>query len=156
MTLPRGMVEDMEGVLRGAVEALFMTMAGVEPRYVEMRTRDGFVVNADVAGVMILEGENPGLIACGTSSRLGRELIAKMTGLNEDGLGTEEMLDGLSEMVNMIAGHIKTRCPELGISLTPPLAVAGTDCALTWKTDRPVLELDFEVDGERFCVVAGL
>ncbi len=126
MTSPREMAAGMEEVLRGAVGALFMTMAGIEPCFREARLQDNFFITADVAGIMYLTGEEPGLIACGVSSQLGRSIIGKMTGLPEDELHDRDMLDGLAEVVNIIAGHIKTRWPETGIRLTPTLALSGT------------------------------
>ena len=156
MTGPTGIAGITEEVVRSAVDALFMTMAGTEPRFIEVRLLDEFFLAADVTGIMYLAGDSPGLIACGVSAELGRSIIGKMTGQPEEGLGERDVLDGLAEVVNIIAGHIKTRCPEMGISLTPPLALSGTGCALTWKTNRRVTSLHFDVNGERFNVVAAL
>jgi len=150
------MVAEMEDVLRSAVGVLFMTMAGTEPCFRETRSSDEFSLKADVAGVMYLAGAEPGLVACGVSEWLGRRIIGRMTGLAEDDISVKDLLDGLAEVVNIVAGHMKTQCPQMGISLTPPIALSGKDCVLAWKTHRPVMSLEFEVEGERFTVVAGL
>jgi CheY-specific phosphatase CheX len=150
------MVTEMEDVLRSAVGALFMTMAGVEPCFKELRRSDEFCMSADVAGVMYLAGAEPGLVACGVSEELGRCIIGRMTGLPRDEISGKDLLDGLAEVVNIIAGHMKTQCPQMEISLTPPIALSGKECVLAWKTHRPVMSLEFEVEGEKFTVVAGL
>jgi len=156
MTTPASMVTEMEDVLRSAVGALFMTMAGMEPCFKDIRRSDEFSITADVAGLMYLSGAEPGLVACGVSEELGRCIIGRMTGLPAEEIRDRDLLDGLAEVVNIIAGHMKTRCPEMGISLTPPIALSGKGCALTWKTYRPVMTLVFDVEGEEFTVVAGL
>ncbi len=156
MTTPRTMDTEVEGVLRSAVGALFLTMADVEPCFVEARRSDVFCMSSDVAGLMYLAGAEPGLVACGVSEGLGRTIIGRMTGLPQEEIRERDLLDGLAEVVNIIAGYMKTQCPEMGISLTPPIAVAGKGCALAWKTYRPVMALDFDVEGEKFSIVAVL
>jgi len=146
----------IEDVLKGAVSSLFMTMVGTEPIYKNTRDSAEFSLTVDVAGIMHLTGAQPGMVACGASEDLARDIIGKMTGVDKNELTEREISDGLAEMVNILCGFIKTQCTAMDITLTPPVSVSGRECSIRCKVHRPVTILDFEVDGKEFSVVAGL
>jgi len=153
VTITNNMIEE---VLRAAVSSLFVTMAGTEPLCKRAEESDEFSLAADVAGVMCLAGTQPAVVACGGSEDLARNIVGRMTGVAEEELSGTDIADGLGEVVNIICGFIKTQCPEMEVALTPPLAVSGKGCSLIWKAHRPVVKLDFDVDGNKLTVVAGL
>jgi len=146
----------IEEVLRAAVSSLFVTMAGTEPLCKRAGESDEFSLAADVAGVMYLTGAQPAMVACGGCEDLARNIVGRMTGVAENELSGTDISDGLGEVVNILCGFIKTQCPEMEITLTPPLAVSGKECSIIWKSHRPVMVLDFDVDGKELTVVAGL
>ncbi len=146
----------IEDVLKGAVSSLFTTMVGTECDYKRTRDSAEFFLTVDVAGIMHLTGAQSGMVACGASEDLARDIIGRMTGVAENELTEIEISDGLAEMVNILCGFIKTQCPEMEISLTPPLSVAGKECSIRCKVHRPVTIVDFDVDGKEFTVMAGL
>ncbi|MFQ5428344.1 MAG: hypothetical protein ACE5EZ_05125, partial [Thermodesulfobacteriota bacterium] len=69
--------------LQSAVNSLFTTMIGTEPAYKEGRESDTFTLQTDVAGIMYIRAENPGMVACGVPLVLARSIIGKMTGVAE-------------------------------------------------------------------------
>ncbi|MCP3677258.1 MAG: chemotaxis protein CheX [Deltaproteobacteria bacterium] len=148
--------ERIQEGIRSAVTSLFMMMIGSEPTFKGVREAAGFSLTEDVAGVMYLPGERTGMVACGVPEQLARSIVGKMTGIEKDELGEADISDGLAEVVNMLSGSIKTQCPELGFTLTPPISLFGTECCVTWKVDHPSIILDYDVEGSDFTVVACL
>lgn len=144
-----------EGI-RNAVSSIFMMMIGSEPTFKGVKEIVGFSLTGDVAGLMYLPCERSGLIACVVSEKLARTLISRMTGADEGELVSDDISDGIGEMVNMLAGSFKTQHPESGITLTPPIALIGSGCSLTWKVDHPSIVLEYEVEGCPFTVAVSL
>ena len=142
--------------LRNAVSSIFTMMIGGEPVFKGAKEIDGFSLTGDVAGLMYLPCERSGLIACVVSEKLARTLVARMTGTDEGDLVSDDIADGIGEMVNMLAGSFKTQHPESGITLTPPLSLIGPGCSLTWKVDHPSTILEYEVEGCPFTVAVSL
>ncbi|MCK5237312.1 MAG: chemotaxis protein CheX [Deltaproteobacteria bacterium] len=144
-----------EGI-RNAVSSLFMMMIGSEPTFKGVKELAGFSLSGDVAGLMYLPAERSGIIACAVPETLARTIVSRMTGLNEEELGSDDISDGIAEAVNMIAGSFKTQHPELGITLTPPISLVGTECCLSWKVDHPSIVLDYDIEGSTLTVAASL
>ncbi len=142
--------------LQGAVSSLFNTMIGLEPLYKEGTEADTFSLSADVAGIMYIQADPPGMVACGAPTVLARSIIGKMTGIAEAELEEGDISDGLAEMVNMLCGHIKTQLPELCINLTPPLSLIGRESKVCWKTAHPSIVLRFDISGSELTVAAAL
>lgn len=142
--------------LQDAVSTLFITMIGTEAVCKESRESATFSLSADVAGIMFLLTDPPGMVACGAPAGLASNIIGKMTGINESELGSGEISDGFAEMVNIICGHIKTQYPDMRVNLTPPLSLIAKESELCWKLAHPSVILTFDIMGSELTLAASL
>jgi len=138
--------------LKNTVFEVMGTMALAEVTATDIGESEEFLVSGPAAGLMLLAGERPGMVAVSMSESLVRGVVAGITGAAPESLSRQDLLDGIAEIVNMLCGGMKTKVADAGIQLSPPLAVLGNDCTLAWKTDRPTGVLTFEMSGESFTV----
>ena len=77
-----------------------------------------------------------------------------MLGADETPEDMSEIADGAGEIVNMIAGNIKTRCIESGVTfnLSIPMVMCGKEMVLRLQEEVHGLRVPFLVDGEEMYV----
>ena len=144
-------------ILKESVEEIFLTMAGFKVSFKDMKEVNGFSITGDITGLMFLQGDQPGMLACSVSSDFARTLTADMTGIKEDDVNDSETADIMSEMINMICGRIKSQGVDgVSFTLTPPLSISGGDHTVLGKTDHPAIILTFECKDRLFNVISSL
>ncbi|MBF0124509.1 MAG: chemotaxis protein CheX [Magnetococcales bacterium] len=143
--------------LRDATIQVLRTMAGREVAYVGLSAMNQFVLKDEACGVVRLRGSVSGLVAISCGLDLAQYLVSCIIGVAIDEIGQEELLDGVSELTNMICGGVKTHLGGGGgVELLPPLAVVGSEYVAQWKTDCDTSVLLFRVDDNTFRVYASV
>jgi CheY-specific phosphatase CheX len=142
-------------ILKESVEEIFLTMAGLKISYKEVKEVNGFSITGDITGLMFLESDQSGMIACSVSYDFARTVATGMTGIKECDVTDKQANDIMAEIINMICGRIKSQgLDEKSFSLTPPLSISGNGHTVLWKTDHPALILTFEGPGGPFDVIS--
>lgn len=117
-----------------SMKEIFLTMAGIslEPNdKVEHKTDDKKII----IGAMILRGENNYLITIETDYQSASLIISNMTGVPSEELQADDLVDGIQELVNMVAGSTKNNLEALqcGFTLTSTFAFKGNDVSFFTK-----------------------
>lgn len=139
-------------VLRALVEAAretlgTMAMADLEttgaPRPVEE------VENLGAASSIALSGPGEGLLLVSFDAGAARELVASMLGLGPDELSMPDLLDGVGEIANMIAGGAKKTLAggPHHFDLSIPTVVWKEKSLLRGPKGTPGVALDGRVGG---------
>ena len=122
--------------------------------------------NAPVTGIIGLSGKCTGFISVTMSEQVSLRAVA---GLTQDDVKkiSSQVLDGVGELTNMIAGGLKTKLYNTNWTITEitiPSVILGTHYDISYAKGIDFCGVSFEVDipdtltiGERiFCVSASL
>ena len=132
--------------LRVTVLEIMNTMVMTEVIYAGMETKKFFQLNRPVGGLVLLQGSHDGMIGVSCDIDLLKAIVSGIIGLPVDDLENEDLLDGASELANMVGGGMKTKAKIPGVVLSPPMAILGSDYMAEWKTDRPTEVLTFQME----------
>jgi len=133
---------------------VFSTMLGMEAQFGEQFVEDpGKGLTMGVIGIIGLVGEWTGTAVVSCSSPLACK-IANTLFMQEYPSVTDEVLDAVAEMTNMIIGNLKnsleTKLGQMGLSI--PAVVFGRNFATRRSGKESWYVIQFVVDGERFDV----
>lgn len=133
---------------------VFSTMLGMEAQFGEQFVEDpGKGLTMGVIGIIGLVGEWTGTAVVSCSSPLACK-IATTLFMQEYPSVTDEVLDAVAEMTNMIIGNLKNslenKLGQMGLSI--PAVVFGRNFATRRSGKESWYVIQFVVDGERFDV----
>ncbi len=76
-----------------------------------------------------------GLVKVQIEKNFAMSTVADMTGVHKDDLENAFIMDGVGEIVNMVAGFTKSKLREENIAfdLTPPFVIYGSDYGIKFK-----------------------
>lgn len=109
----------------------------------------------DVSAIIGLAGETVGAVVLSFTHDSAIAIISKMAGKKYAALGSE-VLDGVGEMVNIIAGNAKKDLDEFRIMISLPGVVTGSDYRIHWPEGIPVVCIPFQSDLGAFNVNVSL
>lgn len=117
------------------VEALKDTVATMAGITMEPGDETGFTGVAAMGGMMVLCGNSPAVLMILADQPSAAAIVTYMTGIDSSELTAGDLRDGLSELVNMVAGTVRGRLAgtEHCFSLSSPLAVTGEHLAVYAK-----------------------
>jgi chemotaxis protein CheX len=146
--------EEIVEWVTGATHEVFQTMLGMEASFTEHYVEDpGKGLSMGVIGIIGLVGEWTGTAVVSCSSPLACR-IANTLLLQEYPSVTDEVLDAMAEMTNMIIGNLKnsleTKLGTMGLSI--PAVVFGRNFATRRSGKESWYVMQFVVEGERFDV----
>jgi chemotaxis protein CheX len=133
---------------------VFQTMLGMDAKFGEYFVEDpGKGLSMGVIGIIGLVGDWTGTAVVSCSSPLACK-IANTLLMAEYPNVTDEVLDAVAEMTNMIIGNLKnsleSKLGTMGLSI--PAVVFGRNFATRRSGKESWYVIQFEVDGERFDV----
>ncbi len=146
--------EEIVSWVTSATNEVFQTMLGMDAKIGESYIEDpGKGLSMGVIGIIGLVGDWTGTAVVNCSSPLACK-IANTLFMQEYPSVTDEVLDAVAEMTNMIIGNLKNsleeRLGQMGLSI--PAVVFGRNFATRRSGKESWYVLQFEVDGERFDV----
>lgn len=100
---------------------------------------------------MGLAGDSDGVLVISLTSRLAKQIVGSMLGMSEDEFDSDaDILDGVGEIGNMVAGGAKTTLAKGGLSfkLSLPTTVAGDKIVLQPKSGTPGAIVDCKIGSE--------
>jgi chemotaxis protein CheX len=105
----------------------------------------------EVSGIIGLAGETTGAVVLSFPRETAMAVVGRLSGKTYLGL-TNEVLDGVGELVNIIAGNAKKDLEEFRIVISLPGVIVGTSYRIKWPDGIPVIAIPFESDLGRFSV----
>lgn len=82
-------------------------------------------------GIVGFSGQLTGNIALSLSDETAKHLVTRLVGYEVDEIS--DIVDGVSEFVNMVAGNTKAEFMELDISLSLPEIIRGENIQLNFR-----------------------
>lgn len=97
----------------------------------------------EVSGIIGLAGETVGAVVLSFSRETAIKVVSKMEKVHYTALGAE-VIDGVGELVNIIAGNAKKDLLEYRIEISLPGVVTGKAYQIHWPDRIPVVGIPFE------------
>jgi chemotaxis protein CheX len=67
-----------------------------------------------ISGAIVISGKKLMMLSLSMSEHTAKGLVSLITGLNQEDLGEEDFIDGVAELVNIVAGKIKAKLNAAG------------------------------------------
>ena len=96
----------------------------------------------DVSAIIGLAGETAGAVVLSFSHDSAIAIVSKFAQKKYAALGSE-VIDGVGELVNIIAGNAKKDLNEFRIMISLPGVVTGSDYRIHWPEGIPVVCIPF-------------
>ena len=96
----------------------------------------------EVSGIIGLAGETVGAVVLSFSRETAIAMISRMEKTTYTALGGE-VIDGVGELVNIIAGNAKKDLMDFRIEISLPGVVTGTAYQIHWPEGIPVVSIPF-------------
>lgn len=132
------------------VDSVFQTMLGIKPKRAGVKISNGDGKGAALTSLVGISGKLQGVVVL----RFPPNTAMSLAGLMLGGLPAEinaEVVDAISELVNMVAGSAKAKfeCdPPLQLGL--PTVVEGTEYRVKYPSRSVWLEIPFTSDAGNF------
>jgi chemotaxis protein CheX len=110
---------------------------------------------SEVSGIIGLAGETVGAVVLSFSRETAIKMISKMEGRVYKALG-KEVIDGVGELINIIAGNAKQGLMDFRIEISLPGVITGTTYRIHWPDNIPVVTIPFESEIGSFTVNVSL
>lgn len=134
---------------------LFRDFIGVNVQPQKPHVREDPQNLEEVSGIIGLAGETAGAVVLSLSREMAIGVISKMEGKPYQAL-TNDVIDGVGELVNVIAGNAKKDLTAFRIDISLPGVVTGQSYQIHWPEGIPVIAAPFESDMGSFSVNVSL
>ena len=121
-----------------AAQSVFQTMLG-QALTITAFTADSNIVSGGVSVLISLNGPNAGTMVLCLSYASAAKFVSALTGMDVATLGTSVVVDGVCELVNMVAGAAKAGldATEAHFDMTLPVSAMGENITLAVKPGMP-------------------
>jgi len=109
----------------------------------------------EVSAIIGLAGETIGAIVLSFSRECAIKIVTKFSDEKHSTL-SNEVLDGVGELVNIIAGNAKKDLLDFKIIISIPGVVVGNDSKIKWPNGIPVICIPFKSEAGDFTVNVSL
>jgi chemotaxis protein CheX len=96
----------------------------------------------EVSAIIGLAGETAGAVVLSFSRETAIQIVSSFAGKEYRMLG-KEVLDGVGELVNIIAGNAKKDLLDFRISISLPGVITGSSYKIHWPEGVPVVSIPF-------------
>lgn len=116
---------EFKKIMDRAIDDVLGTASGLRVQRLEEIPDSGESI--EISGAMLLPGLNNAMLTVSFSRSAAETIISYITGIFPEQLELDDLYDGAAEIVNQIAGRIKSELAETDyhFTLTPPFAIAG-------------------------------
>ena len=128
-------VQLLEKAISSAIINVIATTSGFELNSSEVVLQGNSLQESQIVGLMFLPGNVNALLSITMSNNTASTIVSYMTGIERADLNEEDVQDGVSELVNMIAGSSKSllKDSKYYFNLTSPLTIVGENRFMTHK-----------------------
>ena len=109
----------------------------------------------EVSGIIGLAGDTSGAVVLSFSRETAMGIVGRFAGRTFTAL-SNEVLDGVGELVNIIAGNAKKDLASYRIAISIPGVIVGDSYRIRWPEGIPVIAIPFESDLGAFSVNVSL
>jgi chemotaxis protein CheX len=108
-----------------------------------------------VSGIIGLAGDTRGAVVLSFSRETAIHIVSKMAGQEYKAL-SNEVLDGVGELINIIAGNAKQDLLDFRIEISLPGVITGSSYKIRWPEGIPVVAIPFTTELGPFSVNVSL
>lgn len=128
-------VNVLEKALSEAIVKVIGTTSGFELNNSLLITGNNPLQESQLVGIMFLTGNTNALLAVTMSNKTASTLVSYISGIETTELSDEDIQDGVSELINMIAGSAKSllKDTKFYFHLTSPITVVGENRLMIHK-----------------------
>lgn len=105
----------------------------------------------EVSGIIGLAGETRGAVVLSFSRETAIHIVSVFAGQPYQTL-TNEVLDGVGELINIIAGNAKKDLLEYRIEISLPGVITGASYNLRWPEGIPIVSIPMTSDFGNFSI----
>jgi chemotaxis protein CheX len=109
----------------------------------------------EVSGIIGLAGETAGAVVLSFSRQTALNVVSVFAKKTYTAI-TNEVLDGVGELVNIIAGNAKKDLLDFRIHISLPGVIVGDGAKIHWPEGIPVITIPFDSDLGSFSVNVSL
>ena len=109
----------------------------------------------EVSAIIGLAGETTGAVVLSFSRPTAVAMISRFTGIHFQAL-SNEVIDGVGELVNILAGNAKKGLVDFKLKISLPGVVTGNQYKINWPKDVPIITIPFESEVGKFSVHVSL
>jgi len=109
----------------------------------------------EVSGIIGLAGETRGAVVLSFGRETAIRIVSRFAGQEFVALGNE-VLDGVGELINIIAGNAKQDLLEFRIQISLPGVITGNSYKIHWPEGVPVVCIPFSCEFGPFSVNVSL
>lgn len=109
----------------------------------------------EVSGIIGLAGETVGAVVLSFSRETAISVVSRLSGKSYNAL-SNEVLDGVGELVNIIAGNAKKDLLDFRIVISLPGVIVGSSYRIHWPEGTPVIAIPFDSEAGAFSVNVSL
>jgi len=123
----------------------FKTMLSSEAKPGEIFIKKDDHPTYDISGTIGLSGEAQGSIVLSFPKILALKIVSKLLGTPVKVIG-DELMDGIGELANIIAGNAKQDLSDFSVSISLPNVVIGKNHFVVTRSDAPTIVVPFLMD----------
>lgn len=138
-----------------ATVALFQDFVGVDVTAGKPYLRKDPNDLEEVSGIIGLAGETVGAVVLSFSRESAIKVVSRMERRTYQAL-TNDVIDGVGELVNIIAGNAKKDLTEFRVDISLPGIVTGSSYQIHWPEGVPVIAIPFDSEYGHFSVNVSL
>jgi len=133
----------------------FDTMVGCKVRREDVSLKEDNNPNHEVSGVIGLSGNAKGTVVLSISKDVALKAASAML-MEEITELTDDVVDAVGELTNMVAGRAKAELEEYSLSVSIPNVVTGRDYEIRFPSNGTPLCVLFESDWGPLSLEVGL
>jgi chemotaxis protein CheX len=134
---------------------LFHEYLGITVRSLNPFVRKDPHTLEEVSGIIGLAGDTAGAVVLSFSRQTAMNVVSVFAKRTYTAL-SNEVLDGVGELVNIIAGNAKQGLADFRISISLPGVVVGSGARIHWPEGVPVIAIPFDSELGTFSVNVSL
>lgn len=135
--------------------SVFKTMLGCTVTRKSVSVNDKFAPDHDITGIIGLSGKASGGVVISFEKQVALSATKAMLGETADEF-TDDVVDAVGELTNMIAGQAKSSMEELEMKLALPTVIVGKDHAIRFPSRIKPISILFDSEWGRFDIEVGL
>jgi chemotaxis protein CheX len=128
---------------------LFKNYLGLSLENGKPFVRDDPAKLEEISAVIGLAGEVAGAVVLSFSKETAIQIVSRFAGQQYQTLGGE-VLDGVGELVNIIAGNAKKDLASSKLEISLPGVITGNSYEIHWPENVPVVAIPFKSDAGDF------
>ena len=117
-------------------------------------SKDEYISNWDISGIIGLSGEASGAVAISLKSVTAYKVTKFLTGQEHNSIDSD-VTDAVGEIINTIAGNVKKNFEEqLRIKISLPTIVKGVAHTIVWPSEKTrIICIPFSIfSNQEFCL----